>query len=144
LSPETVLSVTSPDGKYEAYVEESFSVDPPNQSLFVEQSDKIHFLRIAKLGGDIDFIKQIVWSPDSKFVVFHSNDYLTATRIADWYTVRIYLAPEWRRAKPQRRLTTFTSVGARRQVEAIEFPEDGCFSYHLRGHEDAQVVNMEL
>jgi len=50
--PKIVLSVPSPDGNYEAYVEEAPSIDPPNQSLFVERSDKLHFMHIAKLAGD--------------------------------------------------------------------------------------------
>ena len=34
--PKTILSASSPDGRYIAYVEESPSIDPPNQSLLVD------------------------------------------------------------------------------------------------------------
>ena len=74
--PKTVLSVRSPDGQYEAYVEDWPSIDGPNQSLFVEREDKLRFLRIAKLPEDVDSIKEILWSPDSQMVVFHSWDHL--------------------------------------------------------------------
>ena len=138
--PKIVLSVPSPDGNYEAYVEEAPSIDPPNQSLFVERSDKLHFMHIAKLAGDIDSIKQILWSPDSQIVVFHSRHYLTATRVSDWRTVRIYLGKEWRRSQPRRHHTTFTSGGVSREVEAIEFPEAGGFAYRLVGDDKLYTV----
>jgi hypothetical protein len=138
--PKIVLSVPSPDG---AYVEEGPSIDPPNQSLWVERGDKIHFMPIAGLAEDVDFIKQIVWSPDSDIVVFQSKDYLTATRVTDWQTVRIYLGKEWRRSRPQRHHTTFTSGGVGRQVVAIEFPKAGSFAYRLNGDDRLYTVRMD-
>jgi len=133
--PEVVLEVASPDGEFVAYVEEAPSLDPPNQSLFVERGDKTRFMRIAKLAGDIDSIEDIVWSPDGGIVVFHSKCYLTTTRVSDWRTVRVYLGREWRRAEPKRR-TTFSSGGAARFVEEIKFPEPGVVAYRFEG-EDA-------
>lgn len=142
--PKVVTSILSPDGKYEAYVEEGPSIDPPNQSLWVERSDKLHVLRIADLVEDVDYIKEIVWSPDSRLVVFHSKDYLTATRVSDWLTVRVYLGKEWRRSHPRRFPSTFSAGGANRQVEAVEFPEPGAFAYRLKGDETPHTVRMDL
>ena len=141
--PKIVLSVPSPNGNYEAYVEEGPSIDPPNQSLFVEHRDKIRFMHIADLAEDVDSIRQIVWSPDSEIVIFHSRDYLTATRVSDWRTVRIYLGKEWRRSKPDRH-STFTSGGGNRQVEAIVFPKAGSFAYRLDGDDRLYRVRMDL
>jgi len=140
--PNTVLSVRSPDGNYEAYVEDWPSIDGPNQSAFVERKDKLHFLRIAKLPEDIDYIKEILWSPDSRIVIFHSCDHLTATRVSDWRTLRIYLGEEWRRALPQRHRTVFTSGGGERRVETIQFPEPGVFTYRIEGDEQTHTVRM--
>jgi hypothetical protein len=130
--PEIVLEVPSPDGEFVAYVAEAPSIDPPNQSLFVERGDKTRFMRIAKLAGDIDSIEDIVWSPAGGIVVFHSKCYLTAARVSDWETVRVYLGREWRRAEPKRR-TTFSSGGAAKFVEEIEFPEAGVVEYTFEG-----------
>jgi hypothetical protein len=130
--PEVVMEVSSPDGEFVAYVEEPPSLDPPNQSLFVERGDKTHFMRIAKLAGDVDSIKDIVWSEDGDIVVFHSQCYLTAARVADWRTTRVYLGREWRRAEPKRR-TTFSSGGAAKVVDSIEFPEAGVVEYMFEG-----------
>ena len=141
--PKTVLSVPSPDGEYLAYVEDSPSIDPPNQSLWIERIDKIRFMLIAGLAGDVDFIKEVAWSPDSQIVVFHSKDYLTATRVSDWLTVRLYLGKEWTRSHP-RRSSTFSSGGADRQVEAIEFPKAGIFTYRLKGDDRLHTVRMDL
>ena len=141
--PQVVLSVPSPDGNYEAYVEEAPSIDPPNQALFVERSNKLYFLHIADLAEDIDSIKQIVWAPDSQIVVFHSWHYLTATRVSDWQTVRIYLGKEWRRSQPRRNHITFTSGGVNKKVKTIEFPQAGGFAYHLVGDNKLYTVDID-
>ncbi len=140
--PECVISLSLPDGRYEAYVEESPSIDPPNQSLFVERSDKNNFIHISDLSEDIDSIKKIQWSPDSEIVLFLSHHYLTATRVKDWRTVRIYLGKEWRRSQPQRHHTTFNSGGIRQCVETIKFPKSGGFSYQLKGSNNFQTVSI--
>lgn len=141
--PEAILEVPSPDGHYLAYVNESPSMDPPNQTLLIERKDQSRFLPIAKLGEDIDSIKEIVWSPDSAFVIFHSHLYLTATRISDWQTIRIYLGEEWRRHKPTRR-TTFSGAQPHQVATDISFPESGCFTYRLKNDDTIHRVRIGL
>jgi len=141
--PKIVLSVPSPDGNYEAYVEEAPSIDPPNQSLFVQRSNKVYFMLIADLAEDIDSIEQIVWSPDSQIVVFRSRHYLTATRVTDYQTVRIYLGKEWRRSQPRHQHSTFTSGGVSKEVKAIEFPQAGGFTYQLVGDDKLYTVDID-
>jgi hypothetical protein len=128
---KTVLSVPSPNGEFTAYVEDLPSFDPPNQALFVERQDQRHFLPIANLAEDVDSIEKILWSPDSRIVVFHSHDYLIATRVVDWQTIRIYLGKEWTRHQPGRR-TTFSSGGRGRTVTAIDFEAPDRVSYRLK------------
>jgi len=140
--PDVVASVESPDGNYTAYVVEQPSIDPPNQSLYVERQDKVHFMRIAELAEDVDSIRQIMWSPDSRVVVFHSRDYLTVTRVSDWLTVRASLGREWTRSKPDR-VATFSSGGGDKMVATVEFPETDCVAYQLEGDERTYTVRLD-
>ena len=129
--PKTVMSAASPDGEFTAYVEDLPSFDPPNQALFVERQDQRHFMHIADLAEDVDAIEKVFWSPDSRIVIFHSRDYLTATRVADWQTVRVFLGSEWTRHQPAR-ASTFTSGESGRTVTAIQFEGPDSFSYQLK------------
>ena len=139
--PDVVQSVTSPDQNFEAYVVERPSIDPPNQSLFIQRSDNIHFLRVAKLAEDIDAIKKIHWSPQSDIVVFHTRCNLIAVRVPGYQTVRIPLGEEWIRTKASKR-STFTGAGPRFAVADIQFIQAGSFSYRLEGTATAKTVQM--
>jgi hypothetical protein len=97
---------------------------------------------IGDLAEDVDFIRQILWAPDSQIVVFLSEDYLTAVRILDWKIVRIYLGTEWERAAPVRR-TTFSSGKAPREVDVVEFPEAGIVSYQVKGEATQRTIRMD-
>ena len=140
--PNIVKSVTSPDQNFEAYVVERPSIDPPNQSLYIQRSDNIHFLRVAKLAEDIDSIKEILWSPHSDIVVFHTRCNLFAVRIPGYQTVKIPLGGEWIRTKAKKR-STFTGAGPRVVVAGIEFPRAGSFSYRLEGIETVKTIQMD-
>lgn len=140
--PKIVQEVPSPDGQYIAYVDDMPTLDGPNQSLMIERADQTCFLGIAQLTGDVDSIKEIRWAPDSSFVVYHSHLYLTATRISDWQTHRIYLGHEWRRAEPKRQ-TTFSSAMPDRFVETIDFPETGIFTYRIKNDNQLYTVKMD-
>jgi hypothetical protein len=139
--PKTVLSVPSPDGEFVAYVEDLPSIDPPNQAMFVEKKDQRHFMSAGGLAEDVDSIQRIVWSPDSRIVVFHSRDYLTAMRVTDWRTVRVFLGKEWTRSRASRR-STFTSGGEGQVVDVIEFGEPDSFSYRIKGQGARSTVRF--
>ncbi len=139
--PKTAISVGSPNGEFTAYVEDLPSIDPPNQALFVERRDRRHFMSVGSLAEDVDSIERILWSPDSRIVVFHSRDYLTATRVADWQTVHVFLGREWTRRQPDRR-STYSSGGRGRTVTAIEFDAPDGFSYRIEG--EAQMRRVEF
>jgi len=129
--PKTVMSAASTDGEFTADVEDLPSFDPPNQALFVERQDKRHFRHIADLAEDADAIEKVLRSPDSRIVIFHSRDYLTATRVADWQTVRVFLGQEWIRSRAGRQ-STFTSGGRGRTVTAIQFEGPNSLSHQLK------------
>ena len=139
--PNIVQSVMSPDRNFEAYVVERPSIDPPNQSLSIQRSDNIHFVRVAKLAEDIDAIKNIHWSPESDIVVFHTRCNLIAVRVPGYQTVKIPLGGERIRAKASKR-STFSGAGPRVTVADIEFPEPGSFSYRLEGIDAAKTIPM--
>ncbi|HET6453328.1 MAG TPA: hypothetical protein VFI02_02890 [Armatimonadota bacterium] len=138
--PKIVQSVESPDKAWTAYVEDQPELDGPHHGLFVESADKVHFLGVGDLVADVDAIQEIVWSPDSRMVIFHSRDYLTAVRVSDWKTVRIYLGRDWMRAKPDRRSTFSASAG--REVTAIRFPAKDEFAYKLKDSDELHTASM--
>lgn len=140
--PDIIQSVTSPDQNFEAYVVERPSIDPPNQSLFIQRSDNIHFVRIAKLAEDIDAIKEIHWSPQSDIVVFHTRCNLIAVHLPGYQTVKIPLGGEWTRTKAKKR-STFTGAGPRVAVAEIEFPRASSFSYRLEGIDTVKTIRMD-
>ena len=139
--PDVVQSVMSPDQNFEAYVVERPSIDPPNQSLFIQRSDNIHFVHVAKLAEDIDAIKEIHWSPQSDIVVFHTRCNLIAVCIPGYQTVKIPLGGERIRTKAKKR-STFTGAGPRVAVAEIEFPRAGSFSYRLEGIDTVKTIQM--
>jgi hypothetical protein len=71
--PRTHTTSTSPDGRYFAFVRQELNIDPPDDHLFlgaVGQTPK----RLMDLGGDVDWCRTIVWSPDSRKVGFLIDD----------------------------------------------------------------------
>jgi hypothetical protein len=139
--PKIVQSASSPDGRYVAYVRDDPCIDPPSQSLVVEREDKTRFLPIARLAADVDSIKEIYWSPDSQIVVFSSRCYLTATRISDWQTIRIYLGKEWMRSRPSR-VSTFCGAQPIRTVTAVEFRLPDIVAYRIDDQERWNTIEM--
>jgi hypothetical protein len=139
--PNVIQSVMSPDGNFEAYVVEAPSIDPPNQSLYIQRSDNIHFLSIADLAEDIDSIIEIHWSPQSDIVVFHTRCNLIAVRVPGYQTIKIPLGREWIRTKASKR-STFSGAGPRVAVADIQFPQPGSFSYRLEGVDTLKTIPM--
>ena len=139
--PNVVQSAVSPNGEYEAYVEDAPSIDGPNQSLFIERSDGIHFLHIADLAEDVDSIDTIHWSPQSDIVVFKTHRNLFAVCLPSYKTVQIYLGQEWRRTAKHRH-STFTSGGVRLHVKDVAFPEPGIVSYNIKGASETQRLDL--
>ena len=137
-----VQSEISPDGNFEAYVEDHPSPDGPNQYLLVQRSDAVHFLIIAHLAEDIDSIQEIHWSPYSDVVLFQTQVYLIATRVPGYQTVKIYLGSEWRRKKPSKQ-SSFTAGGIEHRVAEVGFPEPGAFSYRLEGSDQFHIIQMD-
>lgn len=137
--PTVVQSVFSPDGRFEAYVIEAPSIDPPNQSLFIRR-DKIHSKRIAKLPEDVDSIQKIHWSPHSDIVVFQTWFSLIAAHVPDYKTVEIPLGGEWHWRKNGTFWVDYNNV---KRIAAIEFPKPGVFSYRSKSSDEFKTVEID-
>lgn len=67
--PQVALAVDSPDGGYRATVRNHISLDPPRQSLWLEQvgGGKIWLRNLAE---DQDGCDQAIWTSDGRHVAF--------------------------------------------------------------------------
>lgn len=116
--PETVMSVNSPQGLYEAYVVENPSVDPPNQALFISKTGTGEFRLVARLPEDIESVQKIYWTPDGNRSVFITDWHLIITDVRTFNTRKISLNPDWWKWQPERK--TFSSSGTTVVLEEFE------------------------
>jgi hypothetical protein len=118
--PQIILSVDSPNRVYNAYVEESHSIDPPNQSLFIAKNGTNEFKLVENLPEDIDKINQIKWSNDSKTVVFTTNWYIIITNAESFNTRKVSLNTDWWKWI-KKYGGTFSSSGQTITIEKLDF-----------------------
>lgn len=143
--PTIVQSVFSLDGKFEAYVIDKPSIDPPNHHLYVRRNDvirrnNVHYSRpIVQLPEDVDSIQKIHWSPHSDIVVFQTWFSLIVVRVPDYKMVKIPLGGEWHW---RRNGTFWVDYNNVKQIAAIEFPEPDAFSYWLEDSYEFKTVEM--
>lgn len=105
--PALVISSESPDGSYRAYVTDNPALDPPNQALFISRNGTEEFRLVSELPEDIEYIQQIIWSPDGRNAVFQTNWHLFITDVKWFNTTRISLNRQWWRWHGNRK--TFSS-----------------------------------
>jgi len=139
--PSVAESAVSPDGAYEAYVVEEPSIDPPNQTLYLETNDKLRCVYVAHLPEDVDMVRRIHWSPRSDLVVFETRLSLIAVRVPGYERIQLGTGREWRRAKPSR-ISTFSVGGPWLDVAAVEFPAAATFRYQLGGQTEWHTIDM--
>jgi hypothetical protein len=127
---QVIRSSVSPSGAYEAYVVEAPSIDPPNQSLYIQSRDEIDFVFVAQLVEDVDSIQDIQWSPGSEVVVFVTRNNLFAALAPGFSVLKIPLDTPLAHYQPGK----FTSFGGgipQYEVAELTFPEPGVFAYRL-------------
>ena len=66
--PGPDLIVPSPDGTRTASVRNHWSIDPPRQTLWLDDT------RVATLGEDMDWCRTVVWSKDGSTVAYLVQD----------------------------------------------------------------------
>jgi len=139
--PKVIKNAWSPDMEFEAYVVEMPSIDPPNQTLYIQRRDDHHFVIIAKLVEDVDSIRSIKWSPTSDLVIFLTHNYLYAVHTPGYEMASIFLAEEFYRYTPGK-FNTYGGGIPERSVKEVAFPEPGVFSYQLTGEPSPKIVRM--
>jgi len=71
--PSVPLLVPSPDGRVVAFVRNHPNVDPPDQSLWLKDSNG-RSTELTRLAPDADWCNLIVWSSDNRRVAFLVSD----------------------------------------------------------------------
>ena len=125
-----VASAASPDGRWVATVRDMPSMDGPDDRYRIQAGGGGEAIEAGHLMEDVDFFKNVHWSPASDIVVFESHYALFAVRPADMASAVIPLAPGaamvWHGG-------TFSIRGVPASVDAVSFPSVGGFSYRLMG-----------
>jgi hypothetical protein len=125
--PGDALSVNSPDGLFRANVVDNPSLDPPEQSVFISRTESNEFRLVDDLPGDIDWVKQISWSPDSRIAVFQTNWYLIITDVYKFNIKKISLNPDWWKWNKNGR--TFFSSERTVRMDEFQFINSDTLSY---------------
>jgi hypothetical protein len=71
--PRTHTQATSPDGRYVAFVRQGFSIDPPDDHLYLAAAGAAP-RRLMSLAPDADWCQTIIWTSDSRHVAFLVRD----------------------------------------------------------------------
>lgn len=97
--PRVPLSVLSPDGRSVASVRNHVTIDPPDQSVWLDSNGET--TRLRRLGPDSDWCDTIVWSADSSTVAFlvQGARLITADR-ASHHVVSEKWLTDWRGEYP--------------------------------------------
>ena len=139
--PNIVESAWSPNMEFEAYVVEWPSIDPPNQTLYIQRRDDQHFIVVAQLGEDVDSIRSILWSPTADMVVFHTQNYLYAVHTPGYEMAVIPLASEFYHYQPGK-FGTYGGGIPEKSVAEVTYPETGVFAYRLADEEFPRIIRM--
>jgi len=139
--PKVVDSAWSPDMEFEAYVVEWPSIDPPNQTLYIQRRDDQHFVVVAKLGEDVDSIRSIHWSPAADMVVFNTRNYLYAVHTPGYEMAVIPLADEFYHYQPGK-FGTYGGGISEKQVAEVTFPKPGEFTFRLADEVTPRTIRM--
>lgn len=139
--PDIVQSVTSPDGRYIAYVVDKPSIDGPNHHLYVsvETDTKRRDQKIANLPEDVDFNKEIHFSQRSDMVVFQTHFKLIAASLSDFRTAQVKLGGDHHWRKNGTFWVDYEDV--KKPVE-ITFPDADSFAYRLAGSHEIHTVRL--
>ncbi|MCL4561591.1 MAG: hypothetical protein M1281_13385 [Chloroflexi bacterium] len=140
--PQIAQSAFSPDRAYEAYVMEYPSLDPPNQTILIQRSDKSHFVVVGKLVSDVDSIRSIHWSATGDMVVFVTSNNMIAVLVPGFQTLNIPLADEFARYHPGES-EVFGGGIPQYQVAEVAFPKPGVFAFRLVRLENFKPAGTE-
>ncbi|HEU5162243.1 MAG TPA: hypothetical protein VFV54_03765 [Thermoanaerobaculia bacterium] len=118
--PRVPVSVAAPNGGAVAFVRNHPSIDPPEQSIWLEVDGNA--TKIKTLGPDSDWCNRIVWSADGSTVAFLVQDarLITIDRASRRIVTEKWL-PEWKGSYPPERVVTDVTLSADgREVRFVE------------------------
>lgn len=141
VGPDIVQSVASPDGRYIAYVVDKPSIDGPNHHLYIRVPTGTNATgrKIANLPEDVDFNKEIHFSPRSDMVVFQTYFKLIAASLSDFRTAEVKLGGDHHWRKNGTFWVDYDNV--KKPVE-ITFPDADSFAYRLEGSREIHTVKL--
>lgn len=131
--PNIVQSADSPDGKYRAYVVDKPSIDGPNHHLYVKDIETQESAFVVNLPEDVDFNKEIHWSPFSDIVAFRTHFKLIVYSYKNGKNEEVVLGGErhWRKNG-----TFWVDYEDVKTPYNMQFPEPGRFTCQLEGSEE--------
>lgn len=138
--PNIVQVADSPDGRYQAYVIDRPSLDGPNHHLFVKDiaADQSEF--VTNLPEDVDFNKEIHWSPFNDIVAFQTHFKLIVYSYEDGTSEEVTLGGErhWRENG-----TFWVDYNDVLKLGNLQFPEPGTLTYQLEGNPETFSVCLK-
>jgi hypothetical protein len=138
LGPKVVQSAFSPDGLSEAYVIDKPSIDGPNHHLYVKDAAG-NTAFVTNLPEDVDYNKDIIWSPYSDIVVFSTHFKLIVCAPARRLKKEVTLGGE----RHYRKNGTFwVNYGDVLKWTDLEFPQQGTVSYRFEDEKDIRILKF--
>lgn len=134
---KVVQSADSPDGRYQAYVIDAPSIDGPNHHLNVKEITTGQTAFVAQLPEDVDYNREILWSPHSDIVVFRSHFKLIAYSPRTGRTQEVKLGGEYHWRKNGTFWVDYQDV---KKASDLQFPDPGVFSCRLDGAEPVTLT----
>jgi hypothetical protein len=137
--PNIVQSADSPDNAYQAYVVDKPSLDGPNHHLYVKNIASGEKAFVTNLPEDVDFNKEILWSPFNNVVVFRTHFKLIVYSPVTGRSEEIKLGGDhhWRENG-----TFWVDYEDVKKPIDLQFPLPSVFSYRLEDDEKSYRIDM--
>ena len=137
--PNIVQTADSPDGAYQAYIIDKPSLDGPNHHLYVKKLAAGESSFVANLPEDVDYNREILWSPFSDAVLFHTHFKLIVYAPATGRTEEIILGGDRHYRENGTFWVDYSDV--KKPLE-LNFPTPGVFT--CRFEDDPEPVMFNL
>lgn len=139
VGPHIVQAADSPDEACRAYVVDKPSLDGPNHHLFVENTATGQSEFVTNLPEDVDYIRQILWSPHSDLVVFRTHFKLIVYSPAAGESKEVKLGGDYHWRPDGTFWVDYDDV---KEPLHMRFPTPGRFVYQLEGEETSHTIDL--
>ena len=137
--PKIVHSADSTNGTYRAYVVDKPSLDGPNHHLYIKDIGTGESAFVTNLPEDVDFNKEILWSPFNDLVVFRTHFKVIIYSPENARSEEVKLGGDYHWRKNGTFWVDYKDV---KKPHNFQFPEPGVFSYQLEGDEELYKIDM--